>query len=234
MKPLNITAATLLSAALAAGALAAENSARLTLDAALESAPQAVPPADRLVPRARGARPDRKALETRVLGATDRREASVAGRRPMLSVGAGVNLSNPNPLIFPRTAEWNGTFDASVNLTWTFWDFGRTAADIAVSRAAERAAKERLAEFDTTLDVEVRQRRLDLDSARAAVASAEESVRAAAEARRVAGERFDAGVATPTDVLNAQVALLQAGLDRTQALASVRLAEARLDRALGR
>ena len=206
----------------------------IALDAALESAPGPVPPADSLVATALGARPDRKALETRVIGAEDRREASVANRRPTISVGGGVNLSNPNPLIFPRSAQWNGTFDASVNLSWTFWDFGRTAADIAGARAAERAARERLAEFDTTLDVEVRQRRLDLDSALAAVASAEDSVRAATEARRVAGERFAAGVATPTDVLNAQVALLQAGLDRTQALANVRLAEARLDRALGR
>jgi outer membrane protein TolC len=206
----------------------------IALDALLESAAAPVPPADGLVATARGARPDRKALETRVLAATGRREASVANRRPVISVGGGVNLSNPNPMIFPRAAQWNESWDASVNFSWTFWDFGRTQADIAGARAAERAAKERLLEFDTTLDVEVRQRRLDLDSARAAVASAEDSVRAATEARRVVGDRFAAGVATPTDVLNAQVALLQAGLDRTQALANVRLAEARLDRALGR
>ena len=206
----------------------------IALDAVLESARDPVPAADSLVSVARGARPDRKALETRVLGAVDRREASMANRRPMLSVGGGVNLANPNPLIFPRAAAWNATFDASANLSWTFWDFGRTAADIAGARAAERAARERLADFDTTLDVEVRERRLDLDSARAAVAAAEDSVRAATEARRVAADRFGAGVATPTDVLDAQVALLQAGLDRTQALANVRLAEARLEHALGR
>ena len=47
-------------------------------------------------------------------------------------------------------------------------------------------------------------------------------------------ERFNVGVATSTEVLDAQVALLQAELDRTRALASLRLAEARLDRALGR
>ncbi|MBL8140820.1 MAG: hypothetical protein JNM38_06920 [Acidobacteria bacterium] len=41
-------------------------------------------------------------------------------------------------------------------------------------------------------------------------------------------------MATSTEVLDAQVALLQAQLDRTQALAVVRLAEARLDWALGR
>jgi outer membrane protein TolC len=59
-------------------------------------------------------------------------------------------------------------------------------------------------------------------------------VRAAAEARRVVGDRFAAGVATTTDVLDAQQALLVAELDRTRALAGVRLAEARLERAVGR
>jgi len=105
---------------------------------------------------------------------------------------------------------------------------------VAEAAAYQRAARERLAEFDTILEVEVRQRRLDLESARAALSSAEDSLRAASEARRVVSDRFDAGVATSTDVLDAQVALLQAGLDRTQALASIRFAEARLERAMGR
>ncbi len=61
-----------------------------------------------------------------------------------------------------------------------------------------------------------------------------DAVRAAAEARRVVAERYQAGVATQTEVLDADVALLQAELDRTRALAGVRLAEARLARALGR
>ena len=48
------------------------------------------------------------------------------------------------------------------------------------------------------------------------------------------GERFTAGVATNTDVLDAQTDLLQAELDRTRAVAAARLALARLDRAMGR
>jgi outer membrane protein TolC len=59
-------------------------------------------------------------------------------------------------------------------------------------------------------------------------------VRAAAEARRVLGERFQVGVATTTDVLVAQDQLLSAELSRARALANVRLAEARLQRVLGR
>ena len=78
------------------------------------------------------------------------------------------------------------------------------------------------------------QRLLDLRSSRASVRAADAGVRAAAEARRVLGERFAVGVATTTDVLVAKEQLLTAELARARALAGVRLAEARLQRALGR
>jgi outer membrane protein len=75
---------------------------------------------------------------------------------------------------------------------------------------------------------------LDLDSSQAVVQATSDAVKSAAESRRVVTDRFSAGVATSTDVLVAQVALLESELARTRALANVRLAEARLERALGR
>jgi outer membrane protein TolC len=59
-------------------------------------------------------------------------------------------------------------------------------------------------------------------------------VRAAAEARRVVAERYRVGAGAQIEVLDAEFALLQSELDRTRALAGVRMAEARLARALGR
>ena len=58
-------------------------------------------------------------------------------------------------------------------------------------------------------------------------------IAAATEARRVVDERFRAGVATSTEVLDAQVALLEAELERTRLNAGLRLSEARLLRAVG-
>jgi OMF family outer membrane factor len=107
-------------------------------------------------------------------------------------------------------------------------------ADRAEATAGARAADQRVAEFDRQVTFEVRQRQLELDSSRAAIGAANEGVRAATEAQRVLRERFAAGVATNTEVLDAQTAVLQAELDRTRALANARLAEARLSRALGR
>jgi outer membrane protein TolC len=121
-----------------------------------------------------------------------------------------------------------------VNVSWSLWNGGRTGAEVAEAQGLATAAKERLAEFDTVIGLEVRQRQLDLDSARAQVTPATEGVKSAVEARRVVQERFTAGVATSTDLLDAQQDQLEAELQRTRALASVRLAEARLARALGK
>jgi outer membrane protein TolC len=215
--------------------IGAPDDAGITLDARLDEAPpaEAGDTASR-VAQARADRTDRAALEARTRVADERQSAARAGRLPSVAFLTGYDYSRPNPRIFPRVDEWNQSWDVGVSLTWNAWDAGRVRAEVAEAASLAEATRERLAEFDTVLSFEVRQRTLDLESARAQVTAAAEGVRAATEARRVLQERFAAGVATTTDLLDGQVALLQAELDRTRALASARLAAARLDRALGR
>jgi outer membrane protein len=180
------------------------------------------------------ARAERQALIDRVAAADERRRAVHAGRRPTLALTGSVDYANPNPRIFPRRDDWRESWEVGVSVNWMLWDGGRVAAETAEAAAAVAAARARLDEVDSLIALDIRQRGLDLDSARAARDAAADAVRSAAEARRIVAERFAVGVATSTEVLDAQLALLQAELDRTRALAGIRLAEARLDRALGR
>ncbi len=204
-------------------------------DAALDrppASPQAA--AQALVDEARGARADRQSIQLRISSFTARGDAARAGKWPVIGVAGGLDYARPNPRIFPREATWQSFWDVGANVTWTFLDGGRVAASVAQAAANRSIAEEQLREFDSVLEVEVRQRLRDLDSANAAVLAASDGIRAATEARRVVEERFKAGVAINTEVLDAQQALLVAELDRTRALADARLAEAMLDRALGR
>ena len=187
-----------------------------------------------LVAQARENRPERKALEHRVAAAEDRQRAANAGRRPAVAVVGGVDYARPNPRIFPRVGDWRESWDAGVNVSWPIFDGGRAKSEAAEAAAGVRAVQARLAEFDSVVALEIRQRVSELESSRAALDAADIGVRAATEARRVIGDRFSAGVATSTDVVDAQMAILQAQLDRTQAIASARLSEARLYRAVGR
>ena len=211
-----------------------DRAARIELTDVLEAPARDAGAFDRLLAEARKARPERQALQLRVDAFGQQRTVAAAGTKPVVAVGAGVDYARPNPRIFPRAADWNETWDVGFNVTWPIWDGGRTKADVAQVSASQRAVVERLAEFDTELEFDVRQRQLDLSAAAASIQAATEEVASAAEARRVVTERFKSGLASNTDVLDAQQELVVAQLQRTQSLAAVRMAEARLDRALGR
>jgi outer membrane protein len=204
------------------------------ITAAAPLAPGAVAVAAATTPAATIARAEQQALKDRLDAAEQRLRASEAGRKPTVAVTGAADYANPNPRIFPRIDQWNTSWELGVAATWNLWDSGRVSAEVAEAAAAVRAIRARQADVDAMIATEVRQRQLDLDSTHAALIAADASVRSAEEARRVVAERFNVGVATSTDVLDAQAALLQAELDRTRALANIRLAEARLDRALGK
>jgi outer membrane protein len=193
-----------------------------------------IAPATGTFEAARSQRPERRALTSRIEGAREREAAAAAGAKPQISITGGYDYARPNPHIFPRVDDWNYSWDASVNVSWSLWDGGRRRAVQAEAAANTRALTARSADFDRQLTFELEQRRLDLDSSIAESAATQDGVRAVQEAQRVVGERFAAGVATNADVLDAQTDLLQAELDRTRAIASAHLAMARLDRALGR
>ena len=180
------------------------------------------------------ARPERQALEQRAISADFRAAAVAATARPQIGVGGGYDYARPNPRLFPRTGDWKPSWDASINLTWSLWDGGRHAAEHGEALATASALKTRVDDSDRQVTFEVRARSLELDASRAAITAADEGIRAAAETERVVKERYSQGVATNTEVLDAQFARLQAELDRTRAVADVRLAQARLERALGR
>jgi outer membrane protein TolC len=190
-------------------------------------------PSSTLVAEARANRPERKALQFRIDAASERASASSASAFPTVTALGGVDFARPNPLIFPLSAEWRSSWDLGLQVRWTFLDGGRVKSETAEATALRRAVEARLRDFDSGMASEIEQRTADLRSAQAAIAAASSGVRAAAEARRVLAERFSAGVATNTDVLTAQVTLLQAELDLTRALANTRLARARLERARG-
>jgi outer membrane protein len=202
--------------------------------AALEDVAPPATAQQALVEEARARRNERQALELRITAADSLRDAAERARYPIVSLAGGVDVARPNPRIFPRADRWEDSWDAGITASWSLWDGGRVRADAAQAASAVIAARQRLAEFDSVVALEVRQRVLEIDSGRAAIAASADAVRAAAEARRVVVERYRAGVITQTEVLDAEVALLQAELDRTRAMAGVKLAEARLNRALGR
>jgi len=187
-----------------------------------------------LVAEASAARPERRALAARASAADATVGAERGARRPQVALTGGYLYANPNREIVPPTADWTDTWDVGVGLAWSVFDGGRRAADEARARAQADAARQQLRELDLAIRLEVTQRALELRTAEARVAVAERSVESAAESRRVAGERYRAGVIPSSELLDAELAHERTALARTEALAALRLAGAGLDRAVGR
>lgn len=186
-----------------------------------------------LVARAVVQRAERAGLTARGEGLRQSARATLANLHPYATAGAWFEEAKPNSRIVPPVNEWRDSWSGNLSFVWPFFDSGRTKAQAAVLTLQAGAVDAKRDEFDALVALEVRQRVLDVETGRAAIAASEEAVVAAAEARRVVGERFRAGVATSTEVLDAQVALLEAELERTRLNATLRLDEARLLRALG-
>lgn len=201
---------------------------------ALEGAVNPAGDATALAAEAIAQRPELAALTERANGITARLDGIAATRRPTVSFVSGYDYANPNPRIFPRQDKWQDSYDIGLNVSWQFWDSGRAKADRVVALADQEALVERKREAETQIQADVRKSLVDVATSRAALAPARLAVTAAQETRRVVNDRFEAGVATTLDVLDAQLAQMQADLDRTRVLADIRLAEARLARVLGR
>jgi len=187
-----------------------------------------------LVAAALATRPEREALASRVAAAEARVRSEQRARWPQLAAVAGYDYANPNRRITPAQAEWNDTWDASVNLSLPLFDSGRISAATTRARAQAEALRHQAIDLDQRIRLEVNLRVIERRTAEGAVAVSERAVDAARENEKVSRDRYREGVASSSDLLDAEVKSLRAALDRTDARARLLLARTNLDRAVGR
>ena len=187
-----------------------------------------------LVLEAQAARPERQALLARVAAADAATRSEHGGRLPQVGLSGGYTYANPNRDIVPPTSDWKDTWDLALGVSWSVFDGGRRSASEARSRAQSEALRQELRELDRAIRLEVTRQALELRTAAAQLRVAERAVASAAESRRVASERYRAGVIPSSELTDAEVAHERASLSRTEAKAAMRLAAAGLERAVGR
>ena len=187
-----------------------------------------------LVAAALQKRPEVAALHARIGAAEANVKVARAGSLPQVGLSAGYDYANPNTRILPLAPEWKSTWSVGVSVGLTAFDGGRTSAAVAQARAQAEAARQQLEDLRRRVRLEVTSRVLEMATARAQVEVAERNLEAAKENVRVSRDRYHEGVIPSSELLDAETALLRAGLDRTAAATQVHVALANLDRAVGR
>jgi outer membrane protein len=180
------------------------------------------------------ARPELQALQQRIAAAHATVEIQRALTRPQADFSFGYNYARPNLRILPLRDEFEGTWSAAVTVSLNAFDGGRNAAAVAAAEARADALEQQLESIRQGLRLEVTSRLLDLRNARALLAVIERSLVSARENLRVASDRYREGVIPSAELLDAETALLRAGLDQTGAATRIQIALARLERAIGR
>jgi len=123
--------------------------------------------------------------------------------------------------------------NAALTLSWLLFDFGRRSASLENARQLLAAAAATQDATVQSLFLAALQTYYTAQAAQAAVVSAKEAERAARESFAAAEARYQVGVATPADRLQAQTALSQATLNRMRAEGEARNALGSLANALG-
>ena len=122
---------------------------------------------------------------------------------------------------------------AGLELEWNVFDSFRTTSRIAQAESAVRVAELEARQLRRDIELEVRRQFLSIREARALVEASRKVVAQAEESLRLARSRFEAGVATQLDVLDAQLALSEAKTNKIQALFEHSVAVVRMKRAMG-
>jgi len=122
---------------------------------------------------------------------------------------------------------------AALELSWPFFDGGRRRGQIAQFESQRRQIALRRAELEASIRLETDQARTNYATALSRAASAEIFAQAAAEAERVARATYEEGVATQTDLLDAQRNAVIAQVSAIEARYEALVEASRLSRAVG-
>ncbi|NLH77503.1 MAG: TolC family protein [Acidobacteria bacterium] len=193
--------------------------------------PEAAPAA--LIDRALQDRPELRAADLRVRASEAGLKAARAGFYPQVALAGNYYYLRPNARFMPALDKFKGTWDVGLAVSFDLWNWGQTKRQAEQAKAQAAQARDARALLEDQAVPEVTQSRLALARAREKTVVAAAAVVQADENLRLVRVRFRQGVALNTEVLDAEVFLLQARLARAQAGIDHVLAQARLEKALG-
>ncbi|MEG3863629.1 TolC family protein [Microcoleus sp. herbarium12] len=157
-----------------------------------------------------------------------------AGGLPQVNVTGsynfqGITSDNPDPF---STRGWASGYALQANLTWNIFDGGAVRARVKQQDADISIAESRFDQLRNQVRREVEQAYFGLESSFANIETSEAGVFQSREALRLARLRFQAGVGTQTDVIQAETDLTRAERNRLSAIITYNQGLSSLQRAV--
>ncbi|QOY89426.1 TolC family protein [Paludibaculum fermentans] len=160
--------------------------------------------------------------------ATAQAAAAKAGYWPQFFLRGAFEADRQN---FATKGGANWMFAAG--LKWTLFDGNRTRNAVAEAQSMSHAAAAGQRQVQSAVQLEVRRAQAEFDSATERIQVTDATIAQAEESLRILRNRYSNGLATVTDLLRAQTALLDAKMRRLGSIYEQRLAAVAVEQAEG-
>ncbi|HKP59894.1 MAG TPA: TolC family protein [Polyangiales bacterium] len=186
-----------------------------------------------LVARAWQQRLEPKAMQESAGALKQQAKAQFSANLPRLDAVGNAQYANPNQRMFPPKDEFKGTWDASLQLSWTPSDIFGNESGRSVTLSKARQLEAERAKLNDDIELEIHSELASLRETESALKSSERGLASAEESYRVRRAMFQNGAATSVELTDAESELSRAQMEVIGARIDRRIAEARLLHALG-
>ena len=177
-------------------------------------------------------RPELKMLQNTVDLSKQATNVLKAANLPQVALMGGYAVSNPNVLNgFEK--KFAGFWHLGVIVRVPIWNWGDVMYKVRASKGATAIATLELDEAREKIELQVNQTTFKVDEANKKLTMAQKNIQRADENLRTANLGFQEGVISPTVVMEAQTAWLQAQSQKIDAEIDVKLSQVDLQKALG-
>ena len=203
------------------------------LTSTLNHQPNQFAPLPVLIKQALERRAEMGAMEYRVKAGESGVTQATSNWFPQVYLTGNYYFNRPNQRFQPTIDAFKDTWDLGVGLSFDIWNWGTTVHQTDQAKAQLAQAQDGLSQIGDAITLDVTSNFLNLQRAKERITVAQQGVRQAEENYRITNNKFKQGLSVNTDLLDAEVALLQAKTNYTQALTDFELAEASLNRSIG-
>ena len=177
-------------------------------------------------------RPELKMLQNSVDLSKQMTNVLKAGNLPQVALTGGYAVTNPN-LLNGFQKKFAGLWNVGVLVRIPIWNWGDIKYKVRAAKGATAIANLQLEEAREKIELQVNQNSFRVKEANKKLAMAKANIERAEENLRTANLGFQEGVITPTVVMEAQTAWLQAQSEVIDAEIDVKLSQVELQKALG-
>jgi outer membrane protein TolC len=180
---------------------------------------------------------ERRAEVSAVTARRDAARATVGvaqgGWYPQIVLAANYDYARPNQRIIPPKDAWEKSWDVGLLFQWNIWDWFATAKQEAQAKAGLSQAEAALLQVSDAVALDAAQNFFRAAEGKEKINVASLGLKQAEESYRITSEKFKRGLASNTDLLDAELALLQARLTATQAVVEHAIQIQKLNRSVG-